>query len=130
MIKEKDEVVCLRYVDGCLRRAMDLGEFKRAHVDDEAHLFSLLGEFAVRRCPLVNLEKLQADLLRQASEFPPFIGHGVLVPHVYSDQVQDSVCFVLSLGCELTLQKTADSVSWSSFSQSHRRFREPFSTFV
>lgn len=111
MIKEKDEVVCLRYVDGCLRRAMDLGEFKRAHVDDEAHLLSLLGEFAVRRCPLVNLEKLQADLVQQASEFPPFIGNGVLVPHVYSDQVQDSVCFVVSLGCELTLQKTGDSVS-------------------
>lgn len=111
MIKEKDEVVCLRYVHSCLRRAMDLGEFKRAHVDDEARLFSLLAEQAVQRCPRVNAEKLQADLLRQASEFPPFIGNGVLVPHVYSDQVKDPACFVLSLGRELTVQSTADSVS-------------------
>ena len=111
MMKEKDEVVCLRYVHDCLRRAMDLGEFKRAHVDDETRLFSLLAELAVQRCPLMSLEKLQADLLLQASEFPPFIGNSVLVPHVYSDHIQDSVCIVVILESELMLQKTADSVS-------------------
>ena len=111
MIKDKDEVICLRYNNSRLRRAMDLGEFKRVLIDDEMGLHSLLAEQALLRFPKINLEKLKVDLSRQASEFPPLIGNGVLMPHVYSDQVKDSVCFVLSLERELNLQATADSVS-------------------
>lgn len=111
IIKEKDEVICLRYANSRLRRAMDLGDFMRLRVDDQANLFSFIVEQVVRRCPKVNEQKLQADLLRQAADFPPVIGNGVLMPHVHSEQIEQPVCFVLSLERQLQLEAIADSVS-------------------
>lgn len=111
IIKEKDEVICLRYANSRLRRAMDLGDFMRLRVDNQANLFSFIVEQVVRRCPKVNEQKLQADLLRQAADFPPVIGNGVLMPHVHSEQIEQPVCFVLSLERQLQLEAIADSVS-------------------
>ena len=111
MIKEKDEVICLRYANSPLGRAMDLGDFKRLRIEDLAKLFSSIAEMVFRRCPQVNLEKLQADLLRQMSDVPPIIGNGVLMPHVYTKEIEHPVCFVLSLESPLQLEAIADSVS-------------------
>ena len=109
MAKRDDLVRCLRRSEGFLRRAVQSGDFLQLQCDSIEHLYKDLAEAASERINSISTELVLDKLGDQSKIFPAFLGHGIAIPHIYSKDIDQRVCFVAHLeqGIEIPGQDEA-----------------------
>ncbi len=114
-VKAEDEVICLRRSEGFLLRALQSGGFVRLGADSIDTLNTQLANVATEQIRALDRETLLADLGTQEKAFPAFLGHGIAIPHVYSERLDFRVCFVGSLREGLEVPGQDEAVTFVFF---------------
>jgi len=113
IVKEDDEVICLRRSEGFLMRALHSGGFVKLDCSNVTDLNKQLAHLAGEEVEPISEEQVLEDLTEQVRLFPAFLGHGIAIPHVYCEDLAYRICFVahLSKGLEIPgLHEAIDTV--------------------
>jgi NhaP-type Na+/H+ or K+/H+ antiporter/mannitol/fructose-specific phosphotransferase system IIA component (Ntr-type) len=97
LVKDGDEVICLRRSEGFLRRALQSGGVLQVDCADIESLYSQLARVAAEQLEGLSEEQILEDLGAQGKVLPTFLGHGIAIPHVYSTNLNIRVCFLVTL---------------------------------
>ncbi len=109
MVKEEDEVICLRRSEGFLLRALQSGGYLTIECEEIEQLYIELAQVAAEATEGIDEETILEDLGAQGKMFPAFLGHGIAIPHVYSPDLNHRICYVAKLpkGLEIPGQDEA-----------------------
>ncbi len=97
LVKEDDEVICLRRSEGFLLRALQSGGYLTVECEDIEQLYTQLAHVAAEAIEGVSEDTILEDLGAQGKIFPAFLGHGIAIPHVYSPDLNHRICYVATL---------------------------------
>lgn len=97
MVKEEDKVICIRRSEGFLMRALQSGDFLELDCTDFQDLYGQLAKAATKTLKDVSADQIREQLSDQSKVFPAFLGHGIAIPHVHSDELGYRVCFIAKL---------------------------------
>jgi NhaP-type Na+/H+ or K+/H+ antiporter/mannitol/fructose-specific phosphotransferase system IIA component (Ntr-type) len=97
LVRDGDEVICLRRSEGFLRRALHSGGILQVDCADIESLYSQLAQVAAEQIEGLSEEQILEDLGAQGKVLPTFLGHGIAIPHVYSSNLNVRVCFLVTL---------------------------------
>ncbi|MDP4609977.1 MAG: cation:proton antiporter [Opitutales bacterium] len=115
MVKDEDEVICLRRSEGFLLRALQSGGFLRLECETLDALYEQLARVAVEQVEALSEEKILEDLGAQGRIFPAFIGHGIAIPHVYCEDLDYRICFVAQLTNPLEIPGQDEAIDFVFF---------------
>ncbi|MFQ3225710.1 MAG: NhaP-type Na+/H+ or K+/H+ antiporter/mannitol [Lentimonas sp.] len=115
MVKEHDEVICLRRSEGFLLRALQMGGYLNVECDDIEQLYTQLAHVASEAIEGVSEEMILEDLGAQGRVFPAFLGHGIAIPHVYSPDLNYRACYVASLKNGLVIPGQDEAIDFVFF---------------
>jgi mannitol/fructose-specific phosphotransferase system IIA component (Ntr-type) len=115
LVKPEDEVICLRRSEGFLMRALHSGGFLRLDCDGIESLYQQLAHVANEHISTISEEQVLEDLAEQGRIFPAFLGHGIAIPHVYCDNLDYRVCFVVHLDEGLTIPGQDEAIDFAFF---------------
>lgn len=115
MVKDEDEVICLRRSEGFLLRALQSGGFLRLECETLDALYEQLAHVAVEQVEALSEEKILEDLGAQGRIFPAFIGHGIAIPHVYCEDLDYRICFVAQLTNPLEIPGQDEAIDFVFF---------------
>lgn len=109
MAKDGDSVLCLRQSKGFLRRALTSGGFISLEVKELRELYDALAKAADAKHTAVEASEITQALTDQERVFPALLGHGIAIPHVYSERINQRICYIarLSNGIEIPGQTEA-----------------------
>jgi len=109
MVKQEDEVICLRRSEGFLLRALQSGGYLSVDCDGIEALYAQLAHVASEAIEGISEETILEDLGVQGKIFPAFLGHGIAIPHVYSAELNHRICYIAKLkqGLEIPGQDEA-----------------------
>jgi mannitol/fructose-specific phosphotransferase system IIA component (Ntr-type) len=109
LVKEEDEVICLRRSEGFLLRALQSGGYLTLECETIEQLYTQLAHVAAEAIEGISEETILEDLGAQGRVFPAFLGHGIAIPHVYSPDLNYRACYIASLknGLEIPGQDEA-----------------------
>ena len=97
IVKEEDEVICLRRSEGHLLRALQAGGFLEVTGTDLDGLYQELANTAAREHPKLAANQILESLGTQEKIFPAFLGHGIAIPHIYDEGIKSRLCYVARL---------------------------------
>ncbi len=115
LVKDEDEVICLRRSEGFLLRALQSGGFLRLKCDTLESLYSQLATVATEQVEGIEAEKVMNDLGEQGRVFPAFIGNGIAIPHVYCEDLDYRICFVAQLEKGLEIPGQSEAIDFVFF---------------
>ncbi len=115
MVRADDEVLCLRRSEGFLLRALSAGAFARVESESFGDLYAQLAVLATEMVEDLSVEAILDDLGTQEKIFPAFMGHGIAIPHVYSDALDHRICFAVSLVSGLPIPRDEQPVDFLFF---------------
>lgn len=115
MVKEEDEVICLRRSEGFLLRALHSGGFLNIECDSIESLYQQLARVATEHVPAIAEGQVLDDLSEQGRVFPAFLGHGVAIPHVYCADLDYRICFVAHLKSGLAIPGQDEAIDFVFF---------------
>jgi NhaP-type Na+/H+ or K+/H+ antiporter/mannitol/fructose-specific phosphotransferase system IIA component (Ntr-type) len=109
LVKEEDEVICLRRSEGFLLRALQSGGYLTVECETIEQLYTQLAHVAAEAVEGIEEATILEDLSAQGKVFPAFLGHGIAIPHVYSANLNHRICYVATLpkGLEIPGQDEA-----------------------
>ena len=109
IVKEDDEVICLRRAEGFLLRALQSGGYLTVECGGIEALYQQLAHVASEAVEGVSEATILEDLGAQGKIFPAFLGHGIAIPHVYSAELNHRICYIAKLkqGLEIPGQEEA-----------------------
>jgi mannitol/fructose-specific phosphotransferase system IIA component (Ntr-type) len=110
MVKEDDEVICLRRSEGFLLRALHSGGLLTLECETMESLYEQLAQVASEQVPTISPAQVLEDLGEQGRIFPAFLGHGIAIPHVYCDELDYRICFVAHLKTGLTMPGLEEAI--------------------
>ncbi len=110
MVKNADEVLCLRRSEGFLLRALQSGGYFTATCDNPLQLYTQLAQVAAKAIVGVSETAILEDLGAQGQRFPTFLGHGIAIPNVYSPDLNLRVCYVATLSKGLVIPGQDDAI--------------------
>ncbi len=97
MVREGDEVICLRRSEGHLLRALQSGGFLEIECDSLEALYERLAAAAAEGNENLVKSEILDSLGTQEKIFPAFLGHGIAIPHVYSKRIASRICYAARL---------------------------------
>jgi NhaP-type Na+/H+ or K+/H+ antiporter/mannitol/fructose-specific phosphotransferase system IIA component (Ntr-type) len=115
MVKNDDEVICLRRSEGFLLRALQSGVFLQLDCSNIESLYEQLAHVAAEKIEGVSPAQILEDLGAQGKIFPSFLGHGLAIPHVYCEALDLRVCFVAALKAGLDIPGQDESIKFAFF---------------
>jgi mannitol/fructose-specific phosphotransferase system IIA component (Ntr-type) len=115
MVKEADEVICLRRSEGFLLRALHSGGFIHTECENIESLYRELVKIAAGHVPSSSEEQILEDLEEQGRVFPAFLGHGIAIPHVYCENLDYRICFVAQLKEGITIPGQDEAIDFVFF---------------
>lgn len=115
IVREEDEVICLKRAEGFLMRALQLGGFLVVDCDTIESLYEQLSKVATEQLKDISAEQILDDLGAQGRIFPAFLGHGIAIPHVYCDALTYRVCFVARLTNGLDIPGQDEAIDFVFF---------------
>lgn len=96
-LNEEIPHVVLMRKGGFLRRALDKGKLCTLDPSDKQNLYKQLVNIAVECEPRLSVERMLEELAAEEKILPPYLGHGISVPHVYSPNVNARLCILAHL---------------------------------
>ena len=115
MVKEADEVICLRRSEGFLLRALHSGGFINTECENIESLYRELVKIAAGHVPSSSEEQILEDLEEQGRVFPAFLGHGIAIPHVYCENLDYRICFIAQLKEGITIPGQDEAIDFVFF---------------
>ncbi|WP_269522912.1 cation:proton antiporter [Coraliomargarita parva] len=115
MVREEDEVICLRRSEGHLLRALQGGRYLQLHCETLECLYENLTTAAAEQCDNLSKDEMLEALGAQEKIFPAFLGHGIAIPHVYSDQIDSRMCFAARMKPSLVLPEQDEGIDFVFF---------------
>jgi NhaP-type Na+/H+ or K+/H+ antiporter/mannitol/fructose-specific phosphotransferase system IIA component (Ntr-type) len=115
MVKEGDDVICLRRSAGFLLRALQSGGYLSVECDDIHQLYEQLASVAAEATEGISEETILEDLGAQDKIFPAFLGHGIAIPHVYSATLNHRICYVAALTKALKIPGQSEAIDFVFF---------------
>ena len=115
MVKEGDEVICLRRSEGFLLRALHSGGFINTECESIESLYRQLVKIAAGHIPSGSNEQILEDLEEQGRVFPAFLGHGIAIPHVYCENLDYRICFIAQLKEGITFPGQDEAIDFVFF---------------
>lgn len=115
VVKEEEEVLCLRRRKGFLLRALQSGEFATLHTNSIPDLYAQLTDLAGQKIDNISKDNILNSLNAQQKVFPAFMGHGIAIPHAHCDGLETRVCFVAKLNLGLQVQGQEDDIDFIFF---------------
>lgn len=115
LVKEEDEVICLRRSEGFLLRALQSGGFLDVECASIDSLYKQLAHVAAEKIEGVSENQILDDLGAQGKLFPAFLGHGLAIPHVYCKEIDFRVCFIASLKQGLDIPGQDEAIKFAFF---------------
>lgn len=115
MVKDEDEVICLRRSEGFLLRALQNGGLIHIECNSLDDLYAQLARCAHLKIAGVSKEQILEDLDAQGRVFPAFIGHGIAIPHVYCTELPYRVCIVAQLTPGLQILGQSEAIDFAFF---------------
>ena len=115
VVKEEEEVLCLRRTKGFLLRALQSGECATLHTNSIPDLYSQLADLAGQKIDDISKDSILNSLNAQQKVFPAFMGHGIAIPHAHCDGLESRVCFVAKLNRGLQVQGQEDGIDFVFF---------------
>ncbi|MEC9227496.1 MAG: PTS sugar transporter subunit IIA, partial [Verrucomicrobiota bacterium] len=115
VVKEEEEVLCLRRRKGFLLRALQSGEFATLHTNSIPDLYAQLTDLAGKKIDNISKDNILNSLNAQQKVFPAFMGHGIAIPHAHCDGLETRVCFVAKLNLGLQVQGQEDDIDFIFF---------------
>jgi len=97
LVKDGDEVICLRRAEGFLLRALQRGGHLTLECDGIEDLYERLAHVAAKAVEGISETTILQDLSAQGKIFPAFLGHGIAIPHVYCAELNQRICFIAKL---------------------------------
>ncbi|MEN8734402.1 MAG: cation:proton antiporter [Lentimonas sp.] len=115
LVKDEDEVICLRRSEGFLLRALQSGGLLSIECKNLHDLYEQLASVAVEQVEGLSEEGILKDLDDQGRVFPAFLGHGIAIPNVYCDDLDYRVCFVFQLTGGLEISGQLEAIDFAFF---------------
>lgn len=115
LVKEEDEVICLRRAEGFLLRALQSGGHLSIDCEEIEQLYIELAQVAAEAIEGIDEETILEDLSEQGKVFPAFLGHGIAIPHVYSTELNHRVCYVAKLAKGLEIPGQSEAIDFVFF---------------
>jgi mannitol/fructose-specific phosphotransferase system IIA component (Ntr-type) len=115
MVKQDDEVICLRRAEGFLLRALQSGGHLSIECETIEQLYQKLAHLATEAIEGISAETILEDLSAQGEIFPAFLGHGIAIPHVYSAELNHRICYVATLPKGLEIAGQVEAIDFVFF---------------
>jgi mannitol/fructose-specific phosphotransferase system IIA component (Ntr-type) len=115
MVKQDDEVICLRRAEGFLLRALQSGGHLSIECETIEQLYQKLAHHATEATEGILAETILGDLNAQGEIFPAFLGHGIAIPHVYSAELNHRICYVVTLAKGLEIGGQSEAIDFVFF---------------
>lgn len=115
MVKEEDEVICLRRSEGFLLRALQSGGYLTVDCEEMEQVYIKLAQVAAEAIEGIDEETILEDLSAQGKMFPAFLGHGIAIPHVYSSELNHRICYVAKLPKGLEIPGQSEAIDFIFF---------------
>lgn len=115
MVKEEDEVICLRRSEGFLLRALQSGGYLTVDCEEIEQVYIKLAQVAAEAIEGIDEETILEDLSAQGKMFPAFLGHGIAIPHVYSSELNHRICYVAKLPKGLEIPGQSEAIDFIFF---------------
>ncbi|MFT4900863.1 MAG: NhaP-type Na+/H+ or K+/H+ antiporter/mannitol [Lentimonas sp.] len=115
LVKNEDEVICLRRSEGFLLRALQNGGLIHIDCASLEDFYAELARSANSKIAELSKDQILKDLDTQGRVFPAFIGHGIAIPHVYCAELQCRVCIVARLSPGLKIPGQEEAIDFAFF---------------
>lgn len=115
LVKDEDEVICLKRSEGFLLRALQSGGLLHIECQTLDELYAQLASVAVEQIDGLSEEQILKDLSDQGRVFPAFLGHGIAIPHVYCQDLDYRICFLAQLETGLEIPGQTEAIDFAFF---------------
>ncbi|MFP4674310.1 MAG: cation:proton antiporter [Opitutales bacterium] len=110
-----DEVICLRRSGDFLVRALRNGGFLKLECESIDTLAEQLAKTVSREVEGVSETVVLEELGSQEKFKRAFLGHGVAIPHIYVEDLEYRVCFVVCLPQGLAIPEYSETIDFVFF---------------
>jgi NhaP-type Na+/H+ or K+/H+ antiporter/mannitol/fructose-specific phosphotransferase system IIA component (Ntr-type) len=115
IVKDEDEVICLKRTEGFLLRALQSGGLLHVECETLDELYGQLAGVAIEQIDGLSEDQILEDLRDQGRVFPAFLGHGIAIPHIYCEDLQTRICFVAQLKTGLQIEGESEAIDFAFF---------------
>ncbi|MEM1222905.1 MAG: cation:proton antiporter [Verrucomicrobiota bacterium] len=110
LVRDEDEVLCLRRSEGFLLRALQSGGFIRSKSSTVEALYAELATIASTEIECVSENEIIKELNARGRILPAFLARGIAIPNVYSPNLNFRACYVAVLESAIQIPGTGESV--------------------
>ena len=100
-VRQGDEVICLKRSKGFLVRALQEGSFHALQSTSLGALYAEIAQIADAQLTGVQSRVVMEHLEAQNTRYPACLGHGIAIPHVHCEGLDQRTCFVIHLSSGL-----------------------------
>ncbi|CAI8278923.1 MAG: K(+)/H(+) antiporter NhaP2 [Opitutia bacterium UBA7350] len=109
-VRPGDEVICLKRSKGFLVRALQEGSFHNLQSTSLGALYSEIAQIADAQLSGVKSKVVIEHLEAQNTRYPACLGHGIAIPHVHCEGLEQRTCFVIHLSSGLPVPNQSDAL--------------------
>ncbi len=103
IVRNNDEVICLHSAEGFLMRAIEKGGFKKIQCGSIQELYQQLAQIVANTADGLPEAEILESIGAQGKLFPTYLGNGIAIPNIYSSELDQRICFVISLSESLPI---------------------------
>ena len=101
IVRNDDEIICLRNSGGFLLRALQNGGLLKLHCSNIDDLYQQLAKIASGAIETMSETDILKSLGAQRNVFPTYLGHGTIIPNIYNAELDQRICYVILLSKSL-----------------------------
>ncbi len=110
LVRNNDEIICLHSSKGFLLRAVQKGGYKRIRCESIEDLYQQLAQIAANAVDGLLETEILESIGAQGKLFPTYLGHGIAIPNIYSSDLDQRICFVISLSESLRIPDRKETI--------------------
>ena len=96
-LNKETKALVLKRTTGFLRRALKRGKILKMEATSQQNLYEQIVQEAVKIEPRLEVDHILEELEAEEKILPPYLGHGVSVPHIYSQNIDTRLCLLIQM---------------------------------
>ena len=115
IVKKGDEIICLRKSEGFLLRALKNGGFRKIMCDNIQELYQQLTAIANEAIENISQTTPLKNESTQNKIILTYLGHGIAIPNIYSSELEQRICYIISLTESLEIPNQGKTIDYIFF---------------
>jgi NhaP-type Na+/H+ or K+/H+ antiporter/mannitol/fructose-specific phosphotransferase system IIA component (Ntr-type) len=103
LARNNDEIICLHSSEGFLLRAIQKGGYTNITCNNLEDLYEQLAQIADTALDDMPKAEILESIGAKGNVFPTYLGHGIAIPNFHSADLDQRICFVVSLSKSLPI---------------------------